>query len=146
MGRKISSVSGNIFLPSKIKLNYYLKLIFLNVTFNNLIDAQIAFEEGQKFISKYKSNVVFSAEISRVLALLEYAKGNYREAGKLISVTESDNSDETAFLKAKIFLKSGEAQRAERILEEIIQQGKTEEVSEAAQALIDRINSEKKDG
>lgn len=143
---KLSSVGGNIFLPSNMKLNYFLKLIYLNVTFNNLIDAQIAFEDGQKYINKFRADSAFSAEISRVLALLEYAKGSYSEAGKLISAVESDNSDETAFLKAKIFLKNGDVQRAEKILEEIIYQGKTEEISEAAQDLLNRISCEKKDG
>jgi len=81
---KISTFNNLFSLSKKIKLEYYLKLIFLNLRLNNIIDAQIALENGQVFIEKFLVDKEFSFEIAYTLSLLEYSKGNYSKASELI--------------------------------------------------------------
>ena len=86
---------NSYFLLSKnIKLEFYLKLILLNVQLNNIIDAQMAFENGREIIEKFKNVKEYLFDIAYTLGLLEYAKGNYLQANELLNyaLDEIDNN------------------------------------------------------
>lgn len=83
----------NLFLSMRVKLQFYLRLISINLKLNNIIDAQIAFVNAKKFIDKYKYSRKFSFEIAYTLGLLEYAKGNYFEAKEFFNTALDLNID-----------------------------------------------------
>lgn len=95
-------------LPKSLKLEYYLKLIYINIKFNNIMDAQIAAENGHDIIELFKNEKEHIFDVRYTLALLEYSKGNYFEANELISFIEEDSvdlRDALNNLKEKINLK-----------------------------------------
>lgn len=83
--QKNTFIFNNMFLlPKSLKLEYYLKLIFLNIKFNNIVEAQMAAENGHDFIELFFDNEDFALEIKYTLALLEKAKGDKTKALELI--------------------------------------------------------------
>ena len=59
--QKNTFIFNNMFLlPKSLKLEYYLKLIFLNIKFNNIVEAQMAVENGQEFIELFFDNEDFA--------------------------------------------------------------------------------------
>ncbi len=129
------------FLDSENKLNYFLKSIHLNLCFNNIIEAQSAFENGEYIINRFETTR-YACDIKSTIAWLEYAKGNYSKADELVSAAIDLNRsipelEALKLLKAKIYLKLERTEVAHEILESIIINNVSEViVAEAKQILL----------
>jgi tetratricopeptide (TPR) repeat protein len=130
-------------LNSEIKLKYYVKSVYLNVCFNNIIDAQGLKENGSWFFEHYKDSE-YSCEINSVLGMLEYAKGLYNEADRYIeaaldSCENISKRENLKLIKAKIYLKTEQAEKAHRLLERIIADNVSENTTLASKELLTKL-------
>lgn len=122
--KSYEAFNKNIFLPAKYKLMYYNNIIYAYLMVNDIVNAQTAFDAGKKIIMKFKNNKNFNTALSHTLAILEYSKGNYRDAENLIafsltSTNSKDAIDELNLLKTKIYLKTSRNNEAEILLNEL---------------------------
>lgn len=141
--KKANSHNKLFSLKEKYKLEYYLKLIYLNIILNNLIVADDEMKLAKKYFNKYMDNYKFKSDILKVKGMLEYSKGNYIDAENYInSAIESqhnyNNSDELYFILAKIYLKTQREELFERIMKQISKSSASIQLRNAAKEYLNK--------
>ena len=124
-------------LPQKYKLEYYLKSIYLNTIFNNLIVASDELVLAKNTFKKYTNNPKYKSEILKTIGMLEYNKGNYNESESILnialkSLNNKDDMDEIKFILSKIYLKTQKYEIYEKEIMQIIKSAKSDELVNAA--------------
>lgn len=137
--RRLFNVFSNI--SKGDRLDYYLQSIYLNLIFNNIVDAQNLYEASSTLIFEHEKNKRFHFEINRTLGFLEYSKGIYDKADCYVtsaidSCTDLVLMQELKLLKAKIYIKTYKTESAHKILEKIIDDNISYAITESAKALI----------
>lgn len=140
--RKTSyKVINNICISKRIRFLYYLELVNVNTLANNIIDAQSAFEKGNKLFTEFCEFKKYRFDILKTLALYEYAKGDYTVSERLIKeAKEATNNikimDELSLLLSRIYYSTERYELFEGLLEEIIQNKSSKETVEKATQLL----------
>lgn len=133
------------FLSKKLKLEYYLKQIYLSTMGNNIIEAHSCYIRGKKYIDKYISHDEYRFLILNILSQYEYSKGDYKEAENFINdaINNCDDEykkDELKIFLSKIYYKTERYQKSEVLLEQIIcNNSSIENVKNAKKILLQKI-------
>lgn len=129
-----------------LKLEYYIKCIYLYIISNNLIKAQECFENGKALFDNERVSDKHNTEILHVKAMMEYSKGNYAiSEGLAIQGKGSSPSkkqlDEFDYIIGKCYVRTSRTEDGITILKRLMNKSSDYQVSQASRQFLIKIDA-----
>lgn len=131
-------------ISHSVKLEFYIRCIYLYVISNNLIKAQDCFDAGRRLFKNAGLSHKYNTEILRVFSMMEYAKGNYQTAQGLAVQGKSSTgnkklTDEFEYIIAKCMVRTGREDDGAAILKRLMNKSSSSQVSQASRQFLIKV-------